>query len=227
MTRGVTTSEDIVREYLTRLTRFDRNGPALRSMLALNPRALADARALRRRAGRRTRPRAVSRHPGRLQGQHRRARAADDRRFAGAGRAPAASRFAHGRGDARRRRGRPRQGEPRRVSVRRLRHQLGRRHDRERLRSIAQHRGLERRQRGRGVDQPGDARVRHRHLQLAVEPGGVRVAGNDSHDARADQPRRRDAIQSVQRRGRSDGEVGARGRARARSGCRRAIPRTR
>jgi amidase len=45
MTRGATTSEDIVREYLARLARFDRNGPALRSMLALNRRALADARA--------------------------------------------------------------------------------------------------------------------------------------------------------------------------------------
>jgi len=45
MTRGVTTSEDIVREYLTRLTRFDRNGPVLRSMLAINRRVLADARA--------------------------------------------------------------------------------------------------------------------------------------------------------------------------------------
>jgi amidase len=44
MTRGTTTSEDIVREYLARLTRFDRNGPALRSMLALNRRVLADAR---------------------------------------------------------------------------------------------------------------------------------------------------------------------------------------
>jgi amidase len=45
MTRGATTSEDIVREYLARLTRFDRNGPTLRAMLALNRRALADARA--------------------------------------------------------------------------------------------------------------------------------------------------------------------------------------
>ena len=27
--------------------------------------------------------------------------------------------------------------------------------------------------------------VRHRHLQLALEPGGVRVAGHDPHHARA------------------------------------------
>ena len=45
MTRGATTSEDIVREYLARLSLYDRNGPAFRSMLSLNPRAIADARA--------------------------------------------------------------------------------------------------------------------------------------------------------------------------------------
>lgn len=54
MTRGETTSEDIVREYLTRLTRYDRNGPAFRALLSLNPSAVADARSLdaERAAGR-------------------------------------------------------------------------------------------------------------------------------------------------------------------------------
>jgi amidase len=46
LARGETTSEDVVREYLARLTRFDRHGPALRSMLALNPLAIAEARRL-------------------------------------------------------------------------------------------------------------------------------------------------------------------------------------
>ena len=46
LSRSETTSEDIVREYLARLAMFDRNGPALRSMLALNPRAVAEARTL-------------------------------------------------------------------------------------------------------------------------------------------------------------------------------------
>jgi amidase len=46
MTRGDTTSEDIVREYLVRLAAYDRHGPTLRSMLALNPRAIHEARAL-------------------------------------------------------------------------------------------------------------------------------------------------------------------------------------
>ena len=46
LARGETTSEDVVREYLARLTLLDRHGPALRSMLALNPAAIAEARAL-------------------------------------------------------------------------------------------------------------------------------------------------------------------------------------
>ena len=54
MTRGMTTSEDVVREYLARLSLYDRNGPSFRAMLALNPRAVAEARALdaERAAGR-------------------------------------------------------------------------------------------------------------------------------------------------------------------------------
>lgn len=46
LTRGQTTSEDVVREYLARLSMFDRHGPTLRSVLALNPAAIADARKL-------------------------------------------------------------------------------------------------------------------------------------------------------------------------------------
>jgi amidase len=45
MTRGQTTAADVVREYLTRLALYDRNGPAFHAMLALNPRAIAEARA--------------------------------------------------------------------------------------------------------------------------------------------------------------------------------------
>ena len=43
-----------MREYLTRLAAYDRSGPTFRSMLAFNPRAIADARALdaERAAGR-------------------------------------------------------------------------------------------------------------------------------------------------------------------------------
>ncbi|MEP7116156.1 MAG: amidase family protein [Acidobacteriota bacterium] len=54
MAGGTVTSEDIVRDYLTRATVFDRNGPTFRAILALNPRAIADARArdLERATGR-------------------------------------------------------------------------------------------------------------------------------------------------------------------------------
>jgi amidase len=45
MTRGVVTSEDITNDYLARLSRYDRHGPTFRSVLSINPRALADARA--------------------------------------------------------------------------------------------------------------------------------------------------------------------------------------
>ncbi len=45
MTSGAVTSEDIVRDYLTRATLYDRNGPTLKAILALSPRAIADARA--------------------------------------------------------------------------------------------------------------------------------------------------------------------------------------
>ncbi len=46
LTRGQTTSADVVRAYLARLSLLDRHGPALHSMLALNPAAMADARRL-------------------------------------------------------------------------------------------------------------------------------------------------------------------------------------
>jgi amidase len=48
LTRGLVASEDVVRAYLRRLAMYDRNGPVLRSMLALNPHAISDARALDR-----------------------------------------------------------------------------------------------------------------------------------------------------------------------------------
>jgi amidase len=48
LTAGRTTSEALVRAYLERIRRLDRAGPTLRALLALNPDALADARALDR-----------------------------------------------------------------------------------------------------------------------------------------------------------------------------------
>lgn len=45
MTRNLVTSEDITREYLARLSLYDRHGPTFRAVLSINPRAIADARA--------------------------------------------------------------------------------------------------------------------------------------------------------------------------------------
>jgi amidase len=43
---GTVTSEDLVRMYLARIAAYDKQGPAINAMIRLNPRALADARAL-------------------------------------------------------------------------------------------------------------------------------------------------------------------------------------
>lgn len=53
MASGQTTSEKTVRAYLKRIAAMDRKGPRLNSIIALNPRAVADARALdaERKAG--------------------------------------------------------------------------------------------------------------------------------------------------------------------------------
>ena len=45
MASGAVTSEDIVRDYLTRATIYDRSGPTFKAILALSPRVIADARA--------------------------------------------------------------------------------------------------------------------------------------------------------------------------------------
>ena len=46
LSAGRLTSEQLVKLYLARIDAIDRNGPALHSVIALNPNALADARAL-------------------------------------------------------------------------------------------------------------------------------------------------------------------------------------
>ncbi|TPG12139.1 amidase [Sphingomonas oligophenolica] len=54
MTAGKTSSVDIVKAYLARIAAMDRKGPALRAVIAINPDALAQAKALdaERKAGR-------------------------------------------------------------------------------------------------------------------------------------------------------------------------------
>ncbi len=175
----------------------------------------------RRRARRGPRPRAASRHPRRLQGQHRRRRVADDRWIARAHRSSPAPGLTDGRRDAPRRRDRDGQGKPRRVSIRRLRDQHGRRHCRECLRRLAQHVWIEWRKRVGRVGQSRDPGVWHRHVQLALESSRLRVARDDTHDARVDEPRGGHAAQHVQRCRWTDRQVRARACAGARPGRRR------
>src|SRR5579862_419154 len=53
MAAGVVTSEALVQAYVARIEQVDRAGPMLRSVIAISPRALDDARAMdaERRAG--------------------------------------------------------------------------------------------------------------------------------------------------------------------------------
>src|SRR3989304_3729815 len=48
MERGEVTSRELVRQYLERIEAFDRGGPALNSLIYVNPRAIAEAEALDR-----------------------------------------------------------------------------------------------------------------------------------------------------------------------------------
>ena len=48
MQRGIVSAESLVQSYLARIARFDASGPAFRSVLAINPAALEQARALDR-----------------------------------------------------------------------------------------------------------------------------------------------------------------------------------
>ena len=52
MQRGIVTSESLVQSYLSRIARFDAAGPKFRSVLAISPTALEQARALDREIGR-------------------------------------------------------------------------------------------------------------------------------------------------------------------------------
>ncbi len=58
MSSGRTTSEDLVRFYLDRISRFDKNGPGINALISLNPAALDAARQSdnRRRSGKGVRP---------------------------------------------------------------------------------------------------------------------------------------------------------------------------
>ncbi len=100
MTSGQDTARSLVEKYTARIAQIDRQGPALRSVIELNPDAVSIADELRRRAQAEGRARSAARHSDPDQGQHRHGRSHDDdrrvaraRRRAGA----AATRFSSSR----------------------------------------------------------------------------------------------------------------------------------
>ncbi len=219
MARGVATSEDIVREYLARLDDVRPERPDVpRDAGAESARAIADARASDAERADGPRARTVPRRADRVQGQHRRARPADDRRLARTGGSPAAPRFA-------RRRRHARAGAPscwaRRTSTSsrsatsasaRLAGTIGNAYDPSL--STAGSSGGSATAVATSLAALGFGTDTCNSLS---NPGGVRRAVDHPGDARAEQPRGRDAAQHLQRRGRPDGEDRARRGARARS----------
>ena len=90
---GEVTSRGLVEAYLARIEALDRRGPTLRSVIEINPDALAIADALDRERREKGAARPAARHPRAAQGQHRHRRPhGDHRRLAGAGAAHAAAR---------------------------------------------------------------------------------------------------------------------------------------
>ena len=86
ITSGKYSARSLTEKYLARIEQIDRRGPAVNSVIELNPDALAIAETLdkERKAKARTRP--IARHSRADQGQHRHGRPdADDCRVAGAG----------------------------------------------------------------------------------------------------------------------------------------------
>ena len=78
--RGRLTCRELVQQYLDRIAAYDKQGPALKAIITVNPRALEIADDLDRRY-RRCRPdRPAARHPDHPEGQLRHLRHADHRR---------------------------------------------------------------------------------------------------------------------------------------------------
>ena len=87
MTAGRTTAREIAAAHLARITAYDKQGPAINALIALNPPRARGRRRARSRSAAERGPRGpLHGIPLRHQGQLRDGRHADHRRFAGAGR---------------------------------------------------------------------------------------------------------------------------------------------
>ncbi len=112
MQSGAITSRELVRVYLARIDAIDKHGPALNSIIELNPDALAIAQALDAERAKQGPRGPLARYSGADQGQHRhRGPDADHRRIAGTGELAARPGRIPGDPAARRGRGHPRQDQ--------------------------------------------------------------------------------------------------------------------
>ena len=68
MDAGALTAERLVQLYLNRIAAYDQKGPALNSLIAVNPQALAIARALDRERADQRAAQPAARHPDRREG---------------------------------------------------------------------------------------------------------------------------------------------------------------
>ncbi len=197
MAAGTLTSVQLVQLYLDRIAAIDHSGPTLRSVIQVNPDALAIAGRLDQRAGRRRPARPAPRHPHPAQGQHRHRRPAMQT-TAGSLALVGAPAPRDARVVARLRRGRrgdPRQDQPERVGqlprlqlVQRL--ERPRRPDPQPLRARPQPLRLELGLGGGGGGQPRRRRPRHRDRRLDRLPGLDQRHRRHQADGGAGQPRR-------------------------------------
>ena len=191
MTSGQDTARSLVEKYTARIAQIDRQGPALRSVIELNPDAVTIADELRCRTQAEGRAWSAARRSDPDQGQHRHGRSHDDdRRLAGAGGRSSAARRVSRRAVARRGRGDSGQDEPERVgelSIDALDQRLerARRPDEKSLRAGSKPVRIELRIGRRGRGEPRRRRDRHRNRRLHRLPRAQHLARRIQADARA------------------------------------------
>ncbi len=209
MDAGTLTSRALTAAYLARIAAIDDAGPALNSVIELNPAALADAERLdaERKAGKVRGP--MHGIPVLLKDNIDVVGMIELGRFARARRQQAGRRRLPGRAPARRRRRPPRQDEPQRVGELPLHPielglELARRADEEPLRARPQPLRVECRHRHRHCREPGRGGHRHRDRRQHPVPGGRGGPGGPQAHGGPRQPPRHHPDLDLAGHGRTD-----------------------
>ena len=190
MQRRAITSAELVDVYLARIEAYDRKGPRLNAIVAVNPKAREEAAALDCERATQGSARPAPRHSARPQGQLRPRRHADDRRHARLRHALAGRRCVPGEEAARRGRGDPGEGQPAGARVGNRHRELARRADQEPVRPAAQSRRIERRHRRGGRREPRGRGSGQRHLRIDPHSGLAQRARRPPQQPWPLQPRR-------------------------------------